>query len=99
MNEEDKTIEKPDTPKEDNADGDKSELAKETDAANAAAERMEKATEELNAAEAKRRLGGTSEGGIESKPKLSKEEQEAKDRVNAYGQATGSDWANEKKDE
>lgn len=51
-------------------EGNKSELAKETDAANIAAERMEKATEELNAAEAKRRLGGIAEGGIQKeKPK------------------------------
>lgn len=55
---------KKEEPAPDNAgEGDKSELAKETDAANAAAERMEKATEELNAAEAKRRLGGVTEAG------------------------------------
>lgn len=51
---------------DDTGEGDKSELAKETDAANAAAERMEKATEELKAAEARRRLGGTTEAGGEA---------------------------------
>ena len=37
----------------DNDKGDKSELVKQTEQANAAAERMEKATEEFRAAEAK----------------------------------------------
>jgi hypothetical protein len=63
MDEKKQTEQEPETPAEDNGDGDKSELAKETDSANAAAERMEKATEELNAAEARRRLGGTAEAG------------------------------------
>ncbi len=51
-------------------DGDKSELAKQTETANAAAERMEKAEkrlvgikEELEAIRAKNRLGGSSEAG------------------------------------
>ena len=43
--------------------GNQSELAKETEQANVASERMEKATEELNAAEARRRLGGVTEAG------------------------------------
>ncbi len=59
------------SPADDSGDGDKSELAIETEAANAAAERMEKAKEEIDAAEAKRRLGGTAEAGI-SKPKPKK---------------------------
>ena len=60
--------------------GDKSELVKQTELANAAAERMEKATEELNAAEARRRLGGTTEAGT---PAEKKEEtaKEYKDRI------------------
>jgi len=48
---------------EDSGEGDKSKLAIETEAANAAAERMENAKEELNAAEARKRLGGTTEAG------------------------------------
>ena len=48
---------------EDSGEGDKSELVKQTEAAHAAAERMEKAKEELNAAEARKRLGGTTEAG------------------------------------
>ena len=43
--------------------GDKSELSKETELANTAAERMEQATEELKAAEAKARLGGIAVAG------------------------------------
>ncbi len=55
--------EKPEEPTGGSEEGDKSALVKETEAANAAAERMEKATEELNAAEAKRRLGGVTDAG------------------------------------
>ena len=47
----------------DSGKGDKSELVKQTEQANLAAERLEKAKEELEAAEAKRRLGGGSEAG------------------------------------
>jgi hypothetical protein len=72
MDEKKQTEQEPETPADDKEDGDKSELAKETDAANAAAERMEKATEELNAAEARRRLGGTAEAGAQPKPKPAK---------------------------
>ena len=57
-------------PSADAGEGDKSELVKQTDAANAAAERLEKAKKELDAAEALRRLGGGSEAGQEPvKPK------------------------------
>ncbi len=64
----------------DSEEGDKSELVKQTEAANAAAERMEKATEELNAAEARRRLGGTTEAGTPAEKK-EETDKEYKDRV------------------
>ena len=54
----------------DSGEGDKSKLAVETEAANAAAERMENAKEELEATEARTRLGGTAEAGsVKEKPK------------------------------
>ena len=60
---------------DDTGEGDKSELVKQTELANAAAERMEKATEELNAAEARRKLGGMTEAGqVEKKKPLTPEE-------------------------
>ncbi len=65
----------------DTGEGDKSELAKETELANAAAERMEKATERQEAAIAKARLGGISEAGqppVEAKEETDKE---YKDRI------------------
>ena len=89
MDEKNKTPEEPETTTEDNADGDKSELAKETDSANAAAERMEKATEELNAAEARRKLGGTAEAGQTPK-KETEDEKWAKGAKERYA-GTGLD--------
>ena len=64
----------------DSGKGDKSELVKQTEQANLAAERLEKAKEELEAAEAKRRLGGGSEAG---QPQEKKEEtpKEYNDRI------------------
>ena len=53
--------------KDDNDKGNQSELSKQTKLANAAAERLEKAKEELDAAQAKARLGGFSEGGQDQK--------------------------------
>ena len=61
--------------------GDKSELVKQTESANAAAERMEKATEELNAAEARRRLGGGSEAGGAKEEKVKTTQEAAKDYI------------------
>ncbi len=63
--------------------GDKSELVKETEQANAASERMEKATEELNAAEAKRRLGGVTEAG-QSPAKEPTEEDKKKAKASEF---------------
>ena len=60
--------------------GDKSELSKQTDAANAAAERMEKATEEFKAAEAKARLGGVTEAG-QTQEKKEETPKEYNDRI------------------
>ena len=54
---------------EDTGEGDKSELAKQTEAANATIERMVKAKEELDAAEAKRKLGGQSAGQVPTETK------------------------------
>ena len=71
VNEKEKVKEEEPTP-DNSGEGDKSELAKETDAANAAAERMEKATEELKAAEAKQKLSGVIPAGQATK----KEEEE-----------------------
>ena len=64
----------------DSGKGDKSELVKQTEQANLAAERLEKAKEELEAAEAKRRLDGGSEAG---QPQEKKEEtpKEYNDRI------------------
>lgn len=61
---------------EDTGEGDKSELAKETEQANAAAERMEQATEKLEAATAKARLGGVAEAGQQpvKKPEIDAEQ-------------------------
>ena len=52
---------------EDSGERDKSELVKQTEAANAAVERMVKAKEEIDAAEAKRALGGVIDAGKETK--------------------------------
>ncbi len=63
---------------EDTGEGDKSKLAIETEAANAAAERMETAKEELEAAEARTRLGGTTEAGSVKEEKVKTKEEAAK---------------------
>lgn len=53
----------------DTGEGDKSEMAKETDAANAAAERLEKANEKKENLIAKAKLAGVAEAGQETKKK------------------------------
>jgi hypothetical protein len=70
------------------------------DEANAAAERLEKANErkaELLRQEeelaARKRLGGVTEAGIETKPQMSEEEKKSRARIRAVGEASGSSWA------
>ncbi len=77
MNEENK---EPETP-ENTGEGDISKLAKETASANAAAERMEKAKEELDAATAQARLGGITEAGQVQEVKKEETALEYKDRI------------------
>lgn len=61
-----------DDSKEDSGGGNQSEIAKQTEKANAAAERLEKATEENEATIAKARLAGVAEAG---KPEEKKTEE------------------------
>ncbi len=66
---------------DDSGKRDKSELAKETDAANEAAERLEKAKEDLDIAEAKRSLGGMTEAGGKEPEKKPETDEEYAERV------------------
>lgn len=68
--------------------------------AEAAAKRMEEANkkaEDLNkvalAEKAKEVLAGTAEAGTPAKPQLTPEEKASRDKIKAYGKATGSKWA------
>ncbi len=85
MEEENKKLKDEETGKvgesDDTGKGDKSQLAIETEAANAAAERMEQAKEELEAAEARTRLGGTTEAGGVKEEKVKTPLEEAKSYV------------------
>lgn len=86
-------------PTEDIGDGDITGTTPLIDAANAAAERMEKANEEARkildrqeAIEQRRRLGGGSEAGVESKSGFTEEEKESRKRIKAVADASGASW-------
>ena len=68
--------------KEEVKEEEKPEIVKQTDAANAAADRMEKATAELNKAEAKARLGGVTTGGKEENKPKEETDKEYRTRIN-----------------
>ena len=83
-------------------DGDKSELAKQTETANAAAERMEKANEKAEKIllrneelEATRTLGGGSEAGqpAEKAPEFTPDEKASRVRIKAVADSVGASWA------
>ena len=84
----------------DTGEGSKPKTTPTIIAANKAAERLEAATaaqkiendrgEDLAA---QKELGGETEAGAESVPKLSEEEKQSQARIKAVGQATGADWA------
>lgn len=67
---------------DDSGDGNQSELVKQTDAANAAAERMELATQALKAEQAKARLGGVTEAGQKKEEKKEESDHDYRVRVN-----------------
>ena len=78
---------------ENSGDGNQSELSKQTNAANAAAERMELATEALKAEQAKARLGGVTDAGQEKKPEAKDEsDHEYRVRVNKEMAAGKTEW-------
>jgi len=77
-------------------DGGKSEADEVINKANAAAERLEKATANSIAEEARRRIGGTSEAGMDTPKEKTDEELKTEAEIAEIGKATGSDW--EKKD-
>ena len=86
-------------PTEDTGAGNLPQTTPLIDAANAAAERMEKANQEAalilsrqEALEQRRRLGGGSEAGKENEPQMSDEEKASRARIKAVADASGASW-------